>query len=565
MDQLTGPDLFNADLRLKAIVEAALDGIIAINEMGIIEMLNPAAARMFGYEIAELLGRNVSVLMPDMHARHHDQYLQNYLKTGEKRIIGLGREVEGLKKDGTLFPFRLSVSETKTDGHSLFTGIVHDLTVEKQAAHALKKEKEKAQRYLDIANTMIVVINCHGIVELINNKGCEVLGRTEENVTGKEWFSIAVPAEQQQEMRSLFRRLIHGEVEGLDYYENEIATVDGRRRLIAWRNALVMDESGAITGSISSGVDITEQRAAEDRIIRLNAELEERVDQRTEELANAVNQLLNINKKLEHEIQERRTIEAALRRSEQELRRAYEKEKELSELKSRFVSMASHEFRTPLSAILSSADLIEAYIRDDQQEKRLRHTARIKSSVANLTGILNDFLSLSKLEEGKVGVQPVHFLLFGFIDETLDEMTGLLKPGQHIRKDLPEEDVELFIDKKVLKNIFFNLLSNAIKYSDPGTPIDCRIQIDNRMMHLAVADQGIGIPKEEQQHVFTRFFRAHNAENIQGTGLGLNIVKRYVELCGGSITFESELGKGTTFSCILPLTLPFDQDQNNNA
>ncbi len=553
MELATQNTLFNADQRLEAIVEAAHDGIIAINEHGIIEMLNPAAARMFGYDIPELLGRNINVLMPEVHARQHDQYIKNYLDSGKKRIIGIGREVEGRKKDGSLFSLRLSVSEVKTDGHSLFTGIVHDLTEEKKAALALKQEKERAQQYLDIANTMIVVIDRNGIVELINNKGCEVLGYSEQEALGKDWFSIAIPPERQEEMRSLFQQLVSGGITGLDYYENEITTQQGTRRLIAWRNALITDEEGRITASISSGVDITEQRAAEDRIIRLNAELEQRVDQRTEELASAVNQLLNINKKLEHEIQERRAIETALRHSEQELRRAYEKEKELSELKSRFVSMASHEFRTPLSAILSSADLIEAYPREEQQEKRLRHTSRIKSSVANLTGILNDFLSLSKLEEGKVGVQPVRFQISDFVEETLDEIAGLLKPGQHISKVMPDSDLELYMDKKVLKNIFFNLLSNAIKYSDAGKTIDCRIRIEDHRLHVAIADQGIGIPKEEQQHVFTRFFRAHNAENIQGTGLGLNIVKRYVELLHGSITFESELGKGTTFYCVLPL------------
>lgn len=401
-----------------------MDGIITIDERGIMEMINPAAASMFGYDLSELIGENVSMLMPAMHARQHDQYLQNYLQTGHKRIIGIGREVEGRKKDGTQFPLRLSVSEVKTDGRSLFTGTLHDLTVAKET---------------------------------------------------------------------------------------------------------------------------------EDRIIRLNAELEKRVDQRTEELAGAVNQLLNINKKLEHEIQERRAVESALRHSEQELRRAYEKEKELSELKSRFVSMASHEFRTPLSAVQSSADLIEAYPREDQQAKREKHTARIKSAVANLTGILNDFLSLSKLEEGKVGIQSVQFRLSAFCAETLDDLNGLLKPGQSIRHDIPPEDIELFLDKKVLKNIFFNLLSNAIKYSDPGTTIHCDIRLEAETLQITVRDQGIGIPQEEQQHVFTRFFRAHNAENIQGTGLGLNIVKRYIELLRGSINFESELGKGTTFRLEIPL------------
>ena len=545
--------LFNATQRLDAIIEAALDGIIAINERGIIEMLNPAAAKMFGYSAKELVGRNISMLMPQSYAQHHDQYLQNYLRTGEKHVIGFGREVEGLRKNGTSFPLRLSVSEVKTDGHSLFTGIVHDLTVEKKAALALKQEKERTQQYLDIANTMIVVVSKNGTIELINNKGCELLGISEKEALGRDWFDLTIPEEQRNFIRTFFQNTIKGDHQVPDYFENEIITQIGTKRLIAWRNALVLDDDGQVTGTISSGVDITEQRAAEDRIIRLNAELEQRVDQRTEELAGAVNQLLNINKKLEHEIQERRAAEAALRHSEQELRRAYEKEKELSELKSRFVSMASHEFRTPLSAILSSADLIEAYPKEEQQEKRLRHTSRIKGSVSNLTGILNDFLSLSKLEEGKVGIQPVHFLLHEFVEETLEEISGLLKSGQHVRKVMPDVQVEMYTDKKVLKNICFNLLSNAIKYSDAGQPIDCSLRTDDRMLYITVADYGIGIPPEEHQHVFSRFFRAHNAENIQGTGLGLNIVKRYVELLQGNITFESKLGQGTTFQCAVPI------------
>lgn len=553
MEETARNSLFDATQRLDAIIEAALDGIIAINERGIIEMLNPAAARMFGYSSSELLGCNISRLMPQGYAQHHDEYLQNYLRTGQKHIIGIGREVEGQKKDGTQFPLRLSVSEVKTDGHSLFTGIIHDLTEEKKAALALKQEKERTQQYLDIANTMIVVINRDGIIELINNKGCELLGISEKDALGRDWFEMTIPDDQREFIRSFFHSTIMESHQVPDYFENEIITQNGGKRLVAWRNAFILDEQGRISGTISSGVDITEQRAAEERIIRLNAELEQRVDQRTEELAGAVNQLLNINKKLEHEIQERRAAEAALRHSEQELRRAYEKEKELSELKSRFVSMASHEFRTPLSAILSSADLIEAYPREEQQEKRLRHTSRIKSSVTNLTGILNDFLSLSKLEEGKVGIQPVHFQLHEFVEETLEEISGLLKTGQHVRKVMPEPPLEMFTDKKVLKNICFNLLSNAIKYSDAGQPIDCRLHADGPMLHIAVTDYGIGIPLEEQQHVFSRFFRAHNAENIQGTGLGLNIVKRYVDLLQGSITFESELGRGTTFRCILPI------------
>ncbi len=544
--------LFSATQRLQAVFEAVLDGIIVIDEQGIMEMINPAAARMFGYSISELKGQNISMLMPETHARMHDQYIQRYLETGEKRIIGIGREVEGQRKDGSTFPIWLSVTEARTQGHSLFTGVVRDITQEKQAALAIKQEQERAQRYLDIANTIIVVLDQQGRLELLNHKGCEVLEYQEEDLLGRDWLRIVIPPQQYEHVAEVFEQLMKGKIDGLEYFESYIQTRSGQLRLIAWRNALITNEQGEVTGAISSGEDITEKRAAEERIIRLNAELEKRVDQRTEELAGVVNQLLSTNKKLEHEIQERRAAEEALRRSEQELRRAYEKERELNELKSRFVSMASHEFRTPLSTILSSADLVEAYTREDQQDKRLRHTNRIKASVSNLTGILNDFLSLSKLEEGKVGIQPVAFPLKEFMHETLDEMNGVLKSGQSIRSQLPDTTVELYTDKKILKNIFFNLLSNASKYSQADMPIDCRVQVQDGQLLLEIADQGIGIPKEEQALVFSRFFRAHNAENIPGTGLGLNIVKRYVDLLQGSITFESEPGKGTTFRCVLP-------------
>ncbi|MCB0550864.1 MAG: PAS domain-containing sensor histidine kinase, partial [Phaeodactylibacter sp.] len=430
-------------------------------------------------------------------------------------------------------------------------GIVHDLSHQKQIEKDLRAEKEKAQRYLDIANTIIVVIGRDGQIQLLNNKGCRVLGLDEEQAIGQNWFGLAIPEEIRQEIRSVFNSLMEGRQ--IDYYENDILTIQGERRLIAWHNAPLQDEQGNIVGTISSGIDITAQREAEDRIIALNSELEKRVEQRTDELAEAVNQLLDINKKLQYEVKERKAAEEEIRKNESRLRRALEKEKELSNLKSRFVSMASHEFRTPLSTILSSADLIEAYTSEEHQKKRIRHTTRIKSSVANLTGILNDFLSLSRLEEGRFESEPVWFGLDQFCDEAIGEMQGLLRPGQYIEKEGNVEGIELFLDKKMLKNIIFNLLSNAIKYSEDGQRIVCRTEVAGNTLKIAIIDQGIGIPEEEQQHLFTRFFRAHNVENIQGTGLGLNIVKRYIDLMKGTIRFESRLGEGSSFYVSLPL------------
>ena len=542
----------NAASQLEAIIDTATDGIITINGQGAMELVNPAAAELFGYTQDELLGENISKLMPSPHAQQHDNYIQRYMQTGEASIIGVGREVHGKRKDGTLFPIRLSISEVPTqNGKRLFTGIVHDLTQQKQTEHALKVEKDRAQRYLDIANTIIVAIDREGKVQLLNEEGCRMLEVEEAEVLGKKWVPLAVPPQYQQEIQEVFEALVQGR--DIDYYENHLRSKSGQEYLIAWHNSALRDEEGQIIATLSSGIDITAQRKAEKHINQLNTELEERVEARTDELSEVVNKLLSINKQLNHEISEREAAEAALRENEQQLKSSLEKEKELNALKSRFVSMASHEFRTPLSTILSSADLIEAYQHVAQQSKRLRHTKRIKSSVANLTSILNDFLSLSKLEEGNIAARFTHFALSEVWEEVHEGVQGLRKDNQNIRiTGLEDIDQALCTDKRMLRNIFYNLLSNALKYSEEDSPVDCRLKLEDGRLEIEIQDYGIGIPEEEQQHLFTRFFRAHNVENIQGTGLGLNIVKGYAELMGGQIELKSKLGEGTTVRVMLP-------------
>ncbi|MDP5171155.1 MAG: ATP-binding protein [Bacteroidia bacterium] len=235
------------------------------------------------------------------------------------------------------------------------------------------------------------------------------------------------------------------------------------------------------------------------------------------------------------------------KRVEAEIRNALSKEKQLNELKSRFISMASHEFRTPLSAILSSVSLISRYPLTEEQPKRDKHIARIKSNVTNLTGILDDFLSLSKLEEGKVESNPVWFDLPSFVFEVSEEMNGVAKMGQTFEVS-HSGDREVWLDKRLLKNILINLISNATKYSSTPSQIEIMSRVQTGYIVLTVKDHGIGIPEEEQVHLFERFYRANNATNIQGTGLGLNIVQKYVSLMDGSVEFQSKLGEGTTFN-----------------
>ncbi len=388
---------------LHAIIESAIDGIITIDSRGMIETMNPAALTLFGYLEDEVKGRNISVLMPEPYKSAHDGYIHRYQSTGEKRIIGIGREVLGLRKDGSTFPFRLAVSEVEYEDRKIFTGFVHDLSKEKEAEENLKRYTE---------------------------------------------------------------------------------------------------------------------------------ELEEKVKNRTQNLEHLVVELEHARDEASHSL---------------------EKEKELNQLKTRFVSMASHEFRTPLSSVQLSASLIEKYLQKADPDNILKHTGKIKNSVGHLTGILNDFLSLEKLEAGKTEVQFQEFDLVKFSEDIVEEMQLISKQNQHIVYQHTGATSQVFLDPALLKSAAINLVSNAIKYSGENTFIEFNSEVNETEIYITVKDNGIGIPLEEQKNLFEPFFRAHNTGNIPGTGLGLNIVKRYVEMMGGEVICQSAQNKGTTISLIFKL------------
>lgn len=275
-----------------------------------------------------------------------------------------------------------------------------------------------------------------------------------------------------------------------------------------------------------------------------------------EQLEQVTADIKRLNASLENKVEERTLIlKSALQeveRSQEELSDALNKEKELNDIKSRFVSMASHEFRTPLSTIFSSAALIGKYTLTEDQDKRNKHIWKIRDSVQHLNSLLEDFLNLGKLEEGKIKAEPAAFDAREFILDVCDEMRGMEKPGQQIQFTW-EGEHGFITDKRLLKNILINLLSNAIKFSDPGKSIYVHVNNKDAQLAIDLQDQGIGIPEEDMQHLFSTFYRAKNATNIQGTGLGLNIVTRYVQLLQGSITVSSEVSKGTVFHLSLPM------------
>lgn len=387
--------------------------------------------------------------------------------------------------------------------------------------------KQGADALFLYATEGILTVNEKGEIIRINPSAEKMFGYAPGELTGKP-IEVLVPASLSQRhtlYRARYNKDPHARSmgSGMDLYG---LRKDGEQFPVEVSLSPYSTEEGRYV--IAFIVDITQRKAAEDKLKNYSVELENQVKKRTLILEEAINEL---------------------EKTKEELNRALEKERELNELKTRFVSMASHEFRTPLATILSSVSLVAKYSEKGNLEKQQKHIGKIKSSIHDLTDILNDFLSVSKLEEGKVECVKEEFDLEEFMSSIIKEMEPLAKEGQQLIYRYDGNSI-VSLDKKLLKNILFNLISNAIKFSPEGKQIDIQSVNDSSGIRISVKDEGIGIPEEDQKHLFERFFRGHNATHIQGTGLGLNIVTKYAELMNGSINFTSAENKGTTFHLI---------------
>ncbi|MEI6946972.1 PAS domain-containing sensor histidine kinase [Paraflavisolibacter sp. H34] len=405
-------------------------------------------------------------------------------------------------------------------------------------------DKSHMTSLFENATEGILLTNEKGTIILANPAACKMFG-----YEGSELIGLMVDALIPKRYRAGHVHLREG-----FYHHPQNREMGSGRDLYGERKdghnfpvevSLSVYRQQAQTFVIAFVVDITHRKEIEGSMIQQQQQLEK-----------VSHQLRKLNAELEAKVEERTIIlKEALQRLEEsqaELSEALDKERQLNEIKSRFVSMASHEFRTPLSAVLSSASLIAKYTTTEQQDRRDKHINRIKDSVKHLNDLLEDFLSLGKLDEGKIGASPSPFNLAETIRDTIDDMKGILKQSQQISYE--HEGPELvYSDKKLLKNIMINLISNAAKFSPEDGAIRVKSRTEGEQATVSVQDQGIGISEEDQEHLFSSFFRGKNALNIQGTGLGLHIVKRYLELIDGNIKLHSRLGEGTTFTFSLPV------------
>lgn len=485
----------------KTLFHSATEGIIISDQAGKIINANPAANRMFGYQ--SLIGKEIEDLLPEELREVHRKHRSNYHNEPRSMAMGRDKELYGQHQNGSVFPVEVSLSPSTVNGVPVVMAIVLDITQRKVVEQKLmeysqkletrveertKELRESQKLYSAIARNfpdgMISVFDRDLRYVFVEGKELYALGITSEALMGTRYMDRLAPEVAEQT-----------ETELLEVFKGVVRTIEIKYR----GNDYVLD-----------AVPIPDETGAIPHILVIEK---------------------NITKR---------------KLDEEKVRRALEHERELNELKSRFVSTASHEFRTPLSTILSSVSLLSRYSSDDQKEKRDKHIERIKNSVHNLTGILNDFLSLDKLEAGVVKGNPEEFDIYDFVEGVCDQMVPTLKPTQNINYQHKGKR-QVALDRQILNNILFNLLSNASKYSN-GNDIDLTTILARPNLTIVVKDRGMGISIEDQKHLFERFFRAKSAINISGTGLGLNIVKKYIDLLGGSIEVDSVLGEGSTFT-----------------
>lgn len=518
-------DLKSYNLLLESVRDHA---IMILDTDGCIINWSKGAAEVKGYTEDEIIGKHFSVFYTadDVKKGEPEKNLQKTKEAGKLEYIGWR-----VRKDGSAYWANIVFTTLRNEKGEIigYGKVIHDLTKQiktDEKINQLNKELETRllQTQTEISDykhaldesAIVAITDQKGIIKHVNNNFCKISKYSREELLGQDHRIINSGYHSKEFIRNLWVTIANGKI-----WRGELRNKakDGTYYWVDTTIVPFLNEQGKPYQYLAIRSDITQRKLAEEQLLKINEDLENKVKERTLELTHAL-----------------------------------EKEKELNEMKSRFVSIASHEFRTPLSAILSSTSLVEHYTTAEQEEKRKKHVDRIKSSVRNLTSILDDFLSLEKLEQGKVEAHSSEFNLKEFVADAIDEMDGMVKRKHQKVNFNYTGDEEVYQDKKILRNVLLNLLSNAVKYSPEGKEIHVTTEVKNGKAILAVRDEGIGIPDEAQKNLFDKFFRAKNATNIQGTGLGLNIVQRYVELLDGLIGFVSKENIGTTFTVEFPKT-----------
>jgi PAS domain S-box-containing protein len=528
--------------RIASIVNHVISGIIAIDEKGTVEAFNPAAERLFGYTVEEVIGQNVKMLMPEPFHSEHDGYIANYLRTGQAKIIGIGREVEGRRKDGSTFPMDLAVSKFEYSGRRYFTGIVGDITERKQAEEALRQSEstlrktaedlraKEAELDLVISRTPLLLIRCSRDRRyvFVNRAAAEFLGRPAEEIIGHPIVEIMGEAAVAT-VTPYIDRVLQGEsVE----FEIEIPYARPGRRFMRVLYTPDHDASGDVIGWVATLSDITERR-----------QLERERDERAAELAVALG---------------KRTEEAKRAEKAEQLLREADRRKD------EFLATLAHELRNPLAPLLNALELMRRA--DDNKPLMEQARGMMERQTSQLVRLVDDLLDISRITQGKLQLRKERVALGDVLVAAIEIARPLIDASAHeLTVTMPPQAIHVQADRIRLAQVFSNLLNNAAKYTEKAGHIWLTAERQGDEVVISVRDTGIGISPEHMEQIFKMFSQMAPAlERSQGgLGIGLSVVKGLVELHGGTIEARSGgPGKGSEFTVHLPaVDVPTERPQ----
>ncbi len=493
--------------RLKAIIENAIDGIITINERGIIETVNPSAARIFDYHPEEIIGRNISLLMPEPDKSNHDQYLKNYQSTGIKKIIGIGREVLGQKKNGQTFPFLLSISEVKLTDKIIYTGIIHDISKIKYAESALRESEHRINAIINTAVDGIITINERGIMEMVNPSAARIFGYGEQELLGKS-VNMLMPAPESVQHNGYIDRYQRTGEKRIIGIGREVSGLkkDGTTfPFFLSVSEVVLDGRRVYTGFVH---DITEQKLNEERLRRYAAELE---------------------------------------RSNQELQD--------------FAYISSHDLQEPLRKIQAFGDRLKIKEEGNLSDQGKEYVNRMLNAAVRMQNLINDLLSFSRITSKARPFELVD--LNKILQEVLSDLEISIEKSNAVINTSILPAIEA--DPTQMRQLFQNLISNAIKFRREGAPpvINIYYKHFQKKAHLVATpgdeyielyfeDNGIGFNEKYLDKIFNIFQRLEG-QKYEGSGIGLAICRKIAIRHGGHITASSTQGKGSVFTVKLAI------------
>jgi two-component system sensor kinase FixL len=494
-----------AQPELQALLDATVDAVIVIDVRGTIESFNRAGERLFGYMADEVLGRNVNVLMTGTDRDAHDGYMARYMRSDVPHIIGIGREVDARRKDGSVFPVFLSVGRVHGSDPPRFIGLLHDITLRREAMAAIRRERDRANMYLEIAQVILLALSADHRVQLINRKGCDTLAHRELDLLGRDWLEVAVPPDQRQSVLDELGALADGAGREERYFEHEVLGSTGARRLIGWRAIAMHNTEGRLTGYFASGEDITDARRA--------AEESQAAQQRMTQVSRLAT-MGEMAAGIAHELNQ--PLAAIANYANAALR---------------FTAMQD------IARIDPDGDVRLALEQIDQQAQRAGEIIRrLRALVQNRE---------TRLEAS--AINPLVTEVLGFVrgDARLNEVELV----QDLAVGLPTAMVDRIQVQQILLNLLRNAIESVVEARNTGREVRISTRHDGSgTLSIEVGDNGGGVPAE----LVTRIFDPFCTTKESGTGLGLAISRTIAEAHHGRLTYAPADGGGARFVLQLP-------------